>query len=181
VLDAGALSAAAEGDTRVRAELAVPDQLGVDVHVTSVTLAETLRGQRRDARVQAVMAGTVNDPVTPALGRAAGELLGVTGRDDTVDGVVAVTAESLGAASVFSPATRATQGLHRRHGQRHGHAALTTRRTAEGARIAIGDFVRASRGFKSHRVHERSPHGRRICWSRERPTQRRRTEGPSGW
>lgn len=97
LLDAGALSSAAGGDDRVRAELSLAEQLGVDVHVSSVTLTETLRGHRRDTRIHAVLAGTDQEAVTPQLGRAAGELLGQTDRDDTVDAIVAVTAASLGA------------------------------------------------------------------------------------
>jgi hypothetical protein len=96
VLDSGALTAAAQGDVRVRAELTLAEQLGVEVHVSSVTLAETLRGHPRDARVHAVLAGASQDSVTPRLGRAAGELLGRTSRDDTVDAIVAVIAEALG-------------------------------------------------------------------------------------
>ena len=34
--------------------------------------------------------------MSPGLGRAAGELLGHTGRDDTVDAIVAVTADAAG-------------------------------------------------------------------------------------
>ncbi len=96
VLDAGALSGAAAGEFRVRAELSLAEQLGVDVYVSSVTLTETLRGHRRDARMHAVLAGTDQKPVTPELGRAAGELLGQISRDNTVDAIVAVTAASLG-------------------------------------------------------------------------------------
>ena len=96
VLDSGALSAAAQGDARVRAELTFAEQFGIEVHVSSVTLTETLRGHRRDARIHGVLAGASQDPVTPALGRAAGALLGRAGRDATVDAVVAVTAETLG-------------------------------------------------------------------------------------
>jgi hypothetical protein len=36
------------------------------------------------------------DPVSPELGRKAGELLGRTDRDDTVDAIVAVTANAAG-------------------------------------------------------------------------------------
>jgi predicted nucleic acid-binding protein len=96
VLDSGALSAAAQGGVRVRAELALAEQLGVGVHVSSVTLAEALRGHPRDARVHAVLAGTEQEVVTPSLGRAAGELLGHVRRDDTVDAIVAVTAQAVG-------------------------------------------------------------------------------------
>ncbi len=96
VLDSGALGAAATGDPRVRAELTLAEQLGVAIHVSSVTLTETLRGHRRDARIHALLAGVVQHSVTPALGRAAGELLGRLDRDDTVDALVAVNAEVIG-------------------------------------------------------------------------------------
>lgn len=96
VLDSGALSAAAEGDVRVRAELSLAEQLGARVHVSSVVLAEVVRGHPRDARVHSLLAGVDKEPVTPELGRAAGELLGRAERDDTVDAIVAVTAEAVG-------------------------------------------------------------------------------------
>ena len=96
ILDAGALSGAAEGASRIRAELSLAEQLGVDVYVSSVTLPETLRGHGSDARVHAVLAGTDQQAVTPQLGRSAGELLGQTNRQDTIDAIVAVTAATLG-------------------------------------------------------------------------------------
>jgi len=96
VLDSTALSAGAQGHVRVRAELAIAEQLGTGVHVSAVTLAEVLRGHRRDARVHGLLAGVEQDLLTPELGRAAGELLGRSGRDDTIDAVVAVTAHGLG-------------------------------------------------------------------------------------
>jgi hypothetical protein len=49
VLDSAALSGAAADHVRVRAELALAEQLGVVMHVSSV--AESVRGHRRDARV----------------------------------------------------------------------------------------------------------------------------------
>ena len=96
VLDSGAVSKAVEGDVRVRAELAVAEQLGADVHVISVTLAEVLRGHPRDARVHALLVGMKQDSVSPEFGRAAGELLGRTQREDTVDAIVAVGANAAG-------------------------------------------------------------------------------------
>jgi hypothetical protein len=80
----------------LRAELALAERLGATVHVSAVTLAETLRGGPRDARVHSLLKGVVPQPVTPWLGRAAAELLGRTGRADTVDAIVAVTASGLG-------------------------------------------------------------------------------------
>lgn len=96
VLDASALSGAAAGQIRVRAELTLAEQLGVGVHVSSVTLTESLRGHPRDARIHAVLVGADEEPVTPQLGRTAGELLGRTNRNYTIDAIVAVTAETLG-------------------------------------------------------------------------------------
>jgi hypothetical protein len=64
--------------------------------VSSVTLTEVLRGHPRDARVHALLGGIERDPVTPEMGRAAGELLGRADRDDTVDAIVAVTADEAG-------------------------------------------------------------------------------------
>jgi predicted nucleic acid-binding protein len=81
---------------RVRAELSLAEQLGVRVHVSSVSLTEVLRKHRRDARVHALLAGVDQDSVTPEIGRAAGELLGQTGRHDTVDAIIAVTARRAG-------------------------------------------------------------------------------------
>lgn len=66
------------------------------MHVSAVTLTETLRGSARDARVHALLRAVRKEPVTPEQGRAAGELLGRTGRNDTADAIVAVTAAALG-------------------------------------------------------------------------------------
>jgi predicted nucleic acid-binding protein len=96
VLDSEGLSAAAAGSARVRAELILAERLGASVHVSAVTLTETLRGGPRDARVHSLLKSVVQRPVTPELGRAAGELLGRTDRADTVDAIVAATAGGLG-------------------------------------------------------------------------------------
>ena len=96
LLDSEGLSAAAAGSARVRAELILAERLGASVHVSAVTLAETLRGGPRDARVHSLLKSVVQRPVTPELGRAAGELPGRTGRADTVDAIVAAMASGLG-------------------------------------------------------------------------------------
>ncbi|MHB1510966.1 MAG: hypothetical protein ACYCST_03495 [Acidimicrobiales bacterium] len=61
VLDSGALGAAAQDDARVRAELTMAKQVGVPVHVSSVILAECLRGHQRDTRIHAIIAGAEQD------------------------------------------------------------------------------------------------------------------------
>lgn len=64
--------------------------------VSAVTLTEVLRGHRRDAAVHLVLKACRVAPVTEQVGRAAGELLGRTGRKDTVDALVVATAAGLG-------------------------------------------------------------------------------------
>ena len=66
VLDSGPLSAAAGGEVRVRAELSLAEQLGVEVHMSSVTLAETLRGHPRDARFHAALADVPSPSEPPS-------------------------------------------------------------------------------------------------------------------
>jgi predicted nucleic acid-binding protein len=95
LLDSEGLSRAS-GNPRVRAELTLARQFGATVHVSAVTLTETLRGSPRDARIHALLKAVRKEPVTPEQGRAAGELLGKTGRADTVDAIVAITAVGLG-------------------------------------------------------------------------------------
>jgi predicted nucleic acid-binding protein len=96
VLDSGAIGAALEGGSRVLAELSLAEQLGIPVKVSAVTLAAVLRGHRRDALIRSLLRAADQDPVTGEIGQAAGELLGRTGRSDTVDAIVAVTAENAG-------------------------------------------------------------------------------------
>ena len=98
LLDAEGLSKAADAHPVVRAFLLAAELSRTPVVVSAVTLAETLRGQRRDARVHGVLGGCRIEPVSTEVGRAAGELLGRTRRKDTVDtvdAVVAVTAAKL--------------------------------------------------------------------------------------
>lgn len=102
VLDADGVSKAAANDARVRAYLTAAERLGTPVVVSAITLAETLRGGRADAAVFRVLNAADVRPVTADVGRAAGELLGATGRADTVDAVVAVTAAACGRAFVLT-------------------------------------------------------------------------------
>lgn len=95
LLDAEGLSKAADADPVVRAFLLAATLSRTPVVVSAITLTETLRGHRRDAKVHGVLGGCCIEPVSAELGRAAGELLGRTGRKDTVDAVIAVTAAKL--------------------------------------------------------------------------------------
>ena len=95
VLDADGLSKAVADDKRVISFLDAAVENDLPVVVSAVTLAETLRGRPADARVHRLLSSAQVRPVTAEIGRAAGELLGSTGRSDTVDAVVAVTAEAV--------------------------------------------------------------------------------------
>jgi predicted nucleic acid-binding protein len=95
LLDAEGLSKAADADPLVRAFILAAQLSRTPVVVSAITLTETLRGHRRDARVHGVLGGCRIEPVSAEVGRAAGELLGRTGRKDTVDAVVAATAARL--------------------------------------------------------------------------------------
>jgi predicted nucleic acid-binding protein len=68
------------------------------VVVSAITLTEVLRGGPRDASVHRVLSRIVVLPVSPELGRRAGELLGetgLTGNRCAIDAVVAATALGL--------------------------------------------------------------------------------------
>jgi predicted nucleic acid-binding protein len=95
VLDCEGLSKLAAGDGRARAYLESAGERGARVAVSTITLAEALRGTRRDAAVHRVLSRIIVLPVTAEIARQAGELLGMTGLSGhrcTIDAVVAATA-----------------------------------------------------------------------------------------
>jgi predicted nucleic acid-binding protein len=95
VLDAEGLAGLAVGDARVRGYLDSARARGARVAVSAVTLTETLRGGPRDAAAHRVLARITVVPVTAAVARRAGELLGTTGLSGhrcAIDAVVAATA-----------------------------------------------------------------------------------------
>lgn len=95
ILDSEGLSKIAAGDPRARAYFETACARRARVVVSAVTLTEVLRGGSRDAAVHRLLSRIVMMPVTPELGRAAGELLGATGLSGprcAIDAVVAVTA-----------------------------------------------------------------------------------------
>ena len=98
VLDAEGLSKLARGDARVRGYLDSARARGAKVAVSAVTLSEALRGGPRDAAVHRVLARITIVPVTAAIARRAGELLGTAGLSGhrcAIDAVVAATALDL--------------------------------------------------------------------------------------
>jgi predicted nucleic acid-binding protein len=98
VLDGEGLSKLAAGDARVRGYLDSARARGARVAVSAVTLTEALRGGPRDAAMHRVLARIAVVPVTAAIARRAGELLGTTGLSGhrcAIDAVVAATALNL--------------------------------------------------------------------------------------
>lgn len=92
VLDAEGISKAADGDHTVLAWIARARELNLPIVVNAVTLAETVRGVRRDAHIHLLTRNAHVDEIDPPFAAQAGQLLGRTKRDDTIDALVAVTA-----------------------------------------------------------------------------------------
>lgn len=89
ILDSGAVIGWSRGDPRVRTLVRSALDRGAEVRVPVVVLAETLRGGPRDAPVNRVLKAVGTAPTDPAIGRAAGALLGRTGGSNTADALVA--------------------------------------------------------------------------------------------
>ncbi len=95
VLDSEGLSKLATGDVRARAHLEAALARRARVVVSAITLTEVLRGGPRDVPVHRVVSRITVVPVSPEIGRRAGELLGLTGLPGhrcAIDAVVVATA-----------------------------------------------------------------------------------------
>jgi predicted nucleic acid-binding protein len=79
VLDSEGLSRLAAGDSRARAYLETAIARRARVVASAMNMTEVLRGGPRDAAVHRVLSRITVVPVSPGLGRHAGELLGATG------------------------------------------------------------------------------------------------------
>jgi len=103
ILDAGAVIALSRSDVRARAALAAAVDVGAEVSIPAVVVAETVRGAATDAPVNRVVkaVGQV-DLIDEAIGRAAGRLLGEVGSSETVDAIVIATALEAGGAVVLT-------------------------------------------------------------------------------
>jgi predicted nucleic acid-binding protein len=95
VLDSEGLSKLAAGDLRTRGYLDSAREKSARVAVSAITLTEALRGGPRDAAVHRARSRIIVIPVTGAIARRAGELLGATGLNGhrcAIDAVVAAIA-----------------------------------------------------------------------------------------
>ena len=104
ILDAGAVIALARRDLRARAALTAAWEVGAEVVVPAVVVAETVRGRgARDAPVNRVInAVGLVAPATEERARTAGALLGRTKRDDTIDALVVAEAIDRGGGVVLT-------------------------------------------------------------------------------
>lgn len=116
ILDSGAVIAWSRGDVRARALLTRALELGLDIRIPVVVLAEILRGGARDALIHRVRNAVDVFPTDEATARLAGALLGRTRGTNTVDALVAAEAVIVGAGVLTGDAAdlRALLGDHRR-------------------------------------------------------------------
>ncbi len=93
ILDTGAVIGLSRAEVRARAALAAALEVGADVSVPAVVVAETVRGGPADAPVNRVLKAVGGVDVTDeSIGRTAGRLLGSAGSAATVDAMVVATA-----------------------------------------------------------------------------------------
>jgi predicted nucleic acid-binding protein len=103
ILDSGAVIALSRNDLRARATLAAAREVGVEVSIPSVVIAETVRGSANDAPVNRVI--TSVGEVTAAdedTGRVAGALLGAARSTSTIDALVVASVIELGGGVVLT-------------------------------------------------------------------------------
>ena len=103
ILDSGAVIALSRNDQRARATLAAAREVGVEVSIPSVVIAETVRGSAKDAKVNRVIKSI--GEVTAAdedTGRTAGALLGAARSTSTIDALVVASAIEVGGGVVLT-------------------------------------------------------------------------------
>jgi hypothetical protein len=92
VLDAGALVALERNERSSWVRLNVSWNRGEVPRTNAAVLGQVWRGGPGQNRLARALAGIDVGPLDEALGRAAGELLGVTGLSDPIDASVILTA-----------------------------------------------------------------------------------------
>lgn len=103
ILDAGAVIGLSRAEVRARAALAAALEVGAEVSVPAVVVAETVRGGSADAPVNRVLKAVGGfDVADESIGRTAGRLLGSAGLAATVDAIVVATAIEAGGAVILT-------------------------------------------------------------------------------
>jgi predicted nucleic acid-binding protein len=91
-LDAGALIAFERHDRRLMAHLKEALQRGIEVTIPTVVVAEAWRGGSRAARLAALLAASVIEPLDESLARVAGEAMGEIADSSVADAIVMASA-----------------------------------------------------------------------------------------
>lgn len=103
ILDSGAVIALARQDARARAALTAAWEVGSDVVVPAVVVAETVRGTARDAPVNRILNAVGNvAPATEETARTAGALLAKAKSPATIDALVVAEAVHRGGGVVLT-------------------------------------------------------------------------------
>jgi predicted nucleic acid-binding protein len=106
VLDSEGLRAVARNDSDdARAVLAASTQAGIPVLVPAAVLAETLFGDRRDARANQALKRLRVVPITESVARSAARLkhlAGLAGVASTVDAIVVATSAAVGGGVILT-------------------------------------------------------------------------------
>ena len=103
ILDSGAVLALARAQPRARAFVARALEVGSIVEVPGAVVAETIRGNAKDAPVYRVLKAIDRIPdTTVEIGRIAGRLLGQTGSSSTIDALVVAQAVQAGGAHILT-------------------------------------------------------------------------------
>lgn len=104
ILDAGPVIALSRRDDRARAALAAAWEVGAEVCIPAVVVAETVRGSgSKDAPVNRVIAAVGEVSIADeATGRVAGALLGVARSDATIDALVVADAVERGGGVILT-------------------------------------------------------------------------------
>ncbi|HWH34915.1 MAG TPA: PIN domain-containing protein [Acidimicrobiales bacterium] len=103
ILDAGAVIGLSRAEVRARAALAAALEVGAEVSVPAVVVAETVRGGPADAPMNRVLKAVGGiDVAEESIGRNAGRLLGSAGSAATIDAIVVATAIEAGGAVILT-------------------------------------------------------------------------------
>lgn len=103
ILDSGAVIALARQEARARAALTAAWEVGADVLVPVVVVAETVRGGARDAPVNRILNAVGNvAPATEETARIAGALLARAKSAATIDALVVAEAVNRGGGVVLT-------------------------------------------------------------------------------
>ncbi|MEP7011470.1 MAG: PIN domain-containing protein [Acidobacteriota bacterium] len=103
ILDSGAVIGLARGDQRARAFLARALDMDASIEIPVVVVAETIRGDPRDAPIHRILKAVGSVPeARESHGRTAGRLLGAARSASTIDALVVAHAVEAGGGQILT-------------------------------------------------------------------------------